>query len=120
MERLTKKIKGESGDFYEISDEFQPSSEDECIDDLSEKLGKLEDIEERMDCPLEIMLQVFRKGIYVKNEYTDYKIEYWYPQEIKVIDAGSQWDVCKIGRQNKYVASFNYKKSWALTKEELE
>lgn len=52
MERLTKKIKGESGDFYGISDEFHPCSEDECIDTLSEKLGKLEDIEETLGIDL--------------------------------------------------------------------
>lgn len=117
MERLTILC----GFHYTNSECFKDENDKEQhYQDCKDKLGRLEDIEERMDCPLEIMLQVFRKGIYVKNEYTNYKIEYWYPQEIKVIDAGSQWDVCKIGRQNKYVASFNYKKSWALTKEELE
>lgn len=108
MARLTKKYDDGS---YGI---------EKCTCEHEDKLGQLEDIEERMGCPLEIMLQVFRKGIYVKNGYATHGMEYWHPQKIKVIDAGSQWDICKIGRQNKYVASFNYKKSWALTKEELE
>lgn len=85
------------------------------------KLGQLEDIEERIGCPLDVFFKVFKKGIYVRNETTNHKLEFWYPQEIKVIDAGLQWDICKINNKaNKYVGCFNYKKTWALTREELE
>lgn len=88
--------------------------------DVENKLGQLEDIEERIGCPLEVLLQVFRKGIWVKNDCTKNKIEHWYAQDIKVIDAGCQWDICKIRTTcNKFVGCFNYGKTWALTKEEL-
>lgn len=77
-------------------------------------------IEEKIGCPLEVLLQVFRKGIWVKNDCTKNKIEHWCAQDIKVIDAGWQWDICKIRTTcNKYVGCFNYGKTWALTKEEL-
>lgn len=85
------------------------------------KLGQLEDIEEKIGCPLKVLLQVFKKGIWVKSDCTKNKIEHWCAQDIKVIDAGCQWDICKIRTTcNKYVGCFNYGKTWALTKEELE
>jgi len=89
--------------------------------ELFDKLHTLEDIEEKIGCPLEVLLQVFEKGIWVKSDCTKNKIEHWYAQDIKVIDAGWQWDICKIRTTcNKYVGCFNYGKTWALTKEELE
>lgn len=112
-ERLTNKTK--LGDYVFIA------GTSTCPNEVATKLGQLEDIEERIGCPLEVLLQVFRKGIFVKSDCTKRKIEYWHPQQIKVIDAGSQWDICKIGSTtNKYVGCFNYNKTWALTKEELE
>lgn len=84
------------------------------------KLGQLENIEEKIGCPLVVFFQIFKKGIWVKSDCTKNKIEHWHAQDIKVIDAGWQWDICKIRTTcNKYVGCFNYGKTWALTKEEL-
>lgn len=89
---------------------------------IGEKIGidKTTSIEKPIGCPLEIFLQIFSKGIHVKNSYTNYKIEHWHPQEIKVIDAGSQWDICKIGKYDKFVGCFNFGKTWSIKREDLE
>jgi len=55
MNRLTKKVGdnycSQSGDFY----------------DLYNKLGKLEDLEEQLGCPLEVVFKALENGIYIKN-----------------------------------------------------
>lgn len=85
------------------------------------KLGQLEDIEEESGIDLATFIKIFEKGIFVKNESTNNKIEYWSPFDIKVIKSTYQTDICYIrSKKNKYVGCFNYGKTWALTKEELE
>lgn len=84
------------------------------------KLGKLENIEEELGIDLATFIKIFEKGIFVKNESTNNKIEYWSPFDIKVIKSTYQTDICYIrSKKNKYVGCFNYGKTWALTKEEL-
>lgn len=84
------------------------------------KLGQLEDIEEKLGIDLLTFVKIFEKGIFVKNESTNNKIEYWSPFDIKVIKSTYQTDICYIrSKKNKYVGCFNYGKTWALTKEEL-
>ena len=91
-------------------------------DDYKElKLGLLENIEDELRIDLLTFVKVFEKGIFVKNESTNNKIEYWSPFDIKVIKSSYQTDICYIrSKKNKYVGCFNYGKTWALTKEELE
>lgn len=85
-----------------------------------EKLCQLEDIEDELRIDLLTFVKVFEKGIFVKNESTNNKIEYWSPFDIKVIKSTYQTDICYIrSKKNKYVGCFNYGKTWALTKEEL-
>ena len=85
------------------------------------KLGKLENIEDELTVDLLTFVKIFEKGIFVKNESTNNKIEYWSPFNIKVIKSTYQTDICYIrSKKNKYVGCFNYGKTWALTKEELE
>lgn len=85
-----------------------------------EKLCKFEDIEEELGIDLATFIKIFEKGIFVKNESTNNKIEYWSPFDIKVIKSTYQTDICYIrSKKNKYVGCFNYGKTWALTKEEL-
>ena len=85
------------------------------------KLGQLENIEDELRVDLLTFVEVFEKGIFVKNESTNNKIEYWSPFNIKIIKSTYQTDICYIrSKKNKYVGCFNYGKTWALTKEELE
>ena len=85
------------------------------------KLADLEDIEEELGIDLLTFVKVFEQGIFVKNESTNNKIEYWSPFDIKVIKSTYQTDICYIrSKKNKYVGCFNYGKTWALTRKELE
>ena len=86
------------------------------------KLADLEDIEEELGIDLLTFVKVFEQGIFVKNESTNNKIEYWSPYDIKVIKSTYQTDICYIRskKKNKYVGCFNYGKTWALTRKELE
>ena len=90
------------------------------INEALEKLGKLEDYEENIKCPLSVILQVLEKGIIVKSDTTNNKIERWYPYQIQLVKDSHQLDICKISsRTNKYVGAFNYGKTWWLTEEEI-
>lgn len=83
-------------------------------------LNKYKILEQKLGCPLDVLLQVFKNGIYVKNDCTKNKIEYWDAQKIKIIDNGNQYDICLIGsKTNKYVGCFNYGKTWNLKKDDL-
>lgn len=85
------------------------------------KLADLEDIEEELGIDLITFVKVFEQGIFVKNESTNNKIAYWSPFDIKVIKSTYQTDICYIrSKKNKYVGCFNYGKTWALTRKELE
>ena len=82
--------------------------------------NKYKILEQKLGCPLDVLLQVFKNGIYVKNDCTKNKIEYWDAQKIKIIDNGNQYDICLIGsKMNKYVGCFNYGKTWNLKKDDL-
>ena len=85
------------------------------------KLADLEDIEDELGIDLITFVKVFEKGIFVKNESTNNKIEYWSPFDIKVIKSSYQTDICYIrSKKNKYVGCFNYMKTWSLDKGDLE
>ena len=85
------------------------------------KLGQLENIEDELRVDLLTFVKIFENGIYVKSQCTNNKIEKWSPFDIKVIKSTYQTDICYIrSKKNKYVGCFNYGKTWALTKEELE
>ena len=87
---------------------------------LLNKLGEIEDYEENIKCPLSVILQVLEKGIIVKSDTTNSKIERWYPYQIQLVKDSHQLDICKISsRTNKYVGAFNYKKTWWLMGEEI-
>lgn len=68
MSRLTNKWKNEYTPKPEAFDKNQD------IIPLLEKLGKLEDLEEELGCPLEVMLKALKYGFYDKygKWYKDY------------------------------------------------
>lgn len=102
----------------EKSGYYRPRNTD--LQGLIDKLGEFEDIEENIKCPLSVILQVLEKGIIVKSDTTNNKIERWYPYQIQLVKDSHQLDICKISsRTNKYVGAFNYKKTWWLMGEEI-
>lgn len=64
MSRLTKKFNDNSG--YEIKEygaEFNEVKLNAYLDAV-DKLGKLEDLEEELGCPLEVVIKALKEGIY--------------------------------------------------------
>ena len=82
MSRLTKvkSIHNNEPEFYEANIELYPESmgyehleaEMDCIN----KLGELEDIEEELGCPLEVVFKALISGIIVENDEDFIEIGY--------------------------------------------
>ena len=82
MNRLTKKFEDNSG--YEPIEnhnvcnitlyDFNFDDYDRCVD----KLGRLEDLEEELGCPLEVLVKALTEGIYCVD-YDDQKIKKFHP-----------------------------------------
>ena len=67
MSRLTKKFNDNSG--YEVKEygtEFNEVKLNAYLDAV-DKLGKLEDLEEQLGCPLEVVVKALEYGIYAKD-----------------------------------------------------
>ena len=81
MNRLTKKFNGEY--YRKDADTIMFNSEKDY--NAIQKLGKLEDIEEELGCPLEVVFKAMTMGILVKNHedlieigYSDRRDKYVY------------------------------------------
>ena len=115
MSRLTEKVNygsswvedGIETDNYIPKSQFD-STTGKCID----KLGKLEDLEEQLGCPLEVYVTATRSGIYysiagvMKHCYVD------------VIDANKI--IFAMKGTNIWFELKNYKKTWWLKKDRSE
>ncbi len=141
MERLTKKNDG-SGSYTQFGDKYIPNHNirhKQCV----EKLGKLEDIEEELGIPLEVLLKALKDGIWTKGGNYDPCFLDATPQFIKNLDLHigycgySQYDSEEFDNyfgendalciftmdyeEHNYVTRLkDYGVTWALTKEELE
>lgn len=74
------------------------------------KLSKLEDIEEELGIPLEVLFKALKEGIVMDGE------EY---QTFLMYDEVTNSYCFKCGGWGKYFLK-DYRKTWALTREELE
>lgn len=103
MERLTEKI----NDYgcYAIFN----------VNDAIRKLGKLEDLEEELGIPLEVLFKALKEGFYYKSKTPDGI--FMYPQINTTI--GHQKGEWFIGCYTWWLTK-DYGKTWALTEEELE
>ena len=110
MERLTTK----TGRYYTVDrySIFHYEEESESIiDKLSNKLGKLEDLEEEIGCPLEIFFRALKEGIYNEG-MKHFNIEHYF------VDRNS-FDI----HYNHSVIVFkvsDYKKTWWLKEDKSE
>lgn len=102
------------------------------------KLGQLEDIDEELGIDLITLFKVTVQGIYVKVNALNAKWTYVYPEKIyfhrsvwsgydyennkEVVVGKWMYMECKIDNFKKpiIIKSYEYGKTWALTKEELE
>lgn len=102
-------------------------SGDYCAEDVNEweitcKLGHLEDLEDELGIPLEVLFKALKDGIKVKTYDDDIEEEViidFEPKELvfdyvlRAITTGADYI--------KYIFDFeDYGKTWSLTKEELE
>ena len=110
MNRLTEKI--EEG-FY-----VAPNIPN--TDVLKYKLGKLEDIEEDLGCPLEVVFKALKYGIYLK--YDKYLFSRCKFQKLEVslkYDYG-RYLLAPIHKADFSVSLEDYKKTWFLKEDRSE
>ena len=127
MSRFTKKSNSILKKIeYQLIDEKENLSANEGIKKIpvlaTNKLGRLEDIEEELDIDLikaiELCKQVnSKKVIYIKDEWGTYPIKFLDELDIELFSH----KLYKSAR-GMYVSLdlYEYGKTWALTKEELE
>ena len=109
MERLT--IKTENG--YKIN---LDKVEDKNILDCRTKLGKLEDLEEELGCPLEVLFKALGNNVYDETGKAWY-IEHYY-QEFRRYEIHSvryYGKLCDMKFKTK-----DYKKTWWLKADKSE
>jgi hypothetical protein len=110
MERLTKKHDG-SGSYTQFGDKYIPNHNirhKQCV----EKLGKLEDIEEELGIPLEVLFKALKEGVWVKEDMWN--------NNYKIINSGYVINEYCIYNNDFARSTKDYGETWALTKEELE
>ena len=106
MERLTKKNNGNTP--YNQTE--YPYLAGAGINDITNKLGKLEDIEEELRIPLEVLFKALKYG---RWDWQKVEKHYIFDNHITLHYNGVCWI---IGHHKTDM----YGKTWALTKEELE
>lgn len=125
MSRLTRKVKYEGETLYGSPIGTKCDDFDQ-LQNIYNKLGKIEDIEAELGCPLEVVFKALMKGFYLKtikgnieHLYFDdisiyYETFYKWENESYIID-----EVCMvIGSYYDKVKLKDYKKTWWL-KEDL-
>ena len=108
MNRLTKKVGdnycSQSGDFY----------------DLYNKLGKLEDLEEEIGCPLEVVEKAIKNGIYTKESELDNKLELFEVRGIEKNGVSVISKFCSYAECDFICEYKDYKKTWWLKEDKSE
>jgi hypothetical protein len=118
MERLTKKNDG-SGSYTQFGDKYIPNHNirhKQCV----EKLGKLEDIEQELGIPLEVLFKALKKGKVWACENSLWGYSYHNVVGFNLNEVILQSKVCSYSDCDWDIDLKDYGKTWALTKEELE
>ena len=110
MTRLTRKALNGYDGYYQ-----------ECCD----KLGQLEDLEEKLGIDLITLINIFDKGFYAWVKDEDHEEPYlfhFYARDLELCTEGKSlivYDECSEAVYGEYDFK-DYGKIWALTEEELE
>lgn len=86
---------------------------------ITQKLGKLEDIEQELGIPLEVLFKALKNGVYIKDDRYNYPLDvelrHDYMREKFYLEITDD-------RYSGYLDtnSEDYGKTWTLTREELE
>ena len=86
-----------------------------------EKLCQLEDIEEELGIDLDTLFKALKNGIWIKDtilEKGEIKNILFFYEDISLYK--DRLFACPVDIYDKRVCIYNYGKTWALTKEELE
>lgn len=124
MSRLTQR----DGDSYTYS-EYATSRDGSCCfgftrlkNEAIDKLGRLEDKEDRLGCPLETVLKALEDGVYANIPDITNGIEFFRDIRLGSI-IGDRWRfiVLREGKGNNFPLYLDcLGKTWALAKEELQ
>ena len=111
MERLTKKHDGR-GSYTQFGDKYIPNHNIRHKQ-FVEKLGKLEDIEEELGIPLEVLFKALKDGFWFKDSG-----RVFLAKQAGVFNgvSGTYW----FSGMGTMVKVKDYGKTWSLNKEELE
>lgn len=106
MSRLTEKNKFDTHYSISISKNLLQSAYD--------KLGKLEDLEEQLGCPLEVVVKAINKGIF-SEDLPSGKIVMWHGLRLSRVE--TEW---YLSNEKICVGLKDYKKTWWLKEDRSE
>lgn len=110
MTRLTEKIlNGENYSYFPKNDK---------VGSICNKLGQLEDIEDRIKFPLEKAFECLEKGAYRLD--WGKRIEHCDIRGIEINGLSAISKLCSYAECDELLKYEEYGKTWALTKEELQ
>lgn len=125
MERLTTKdsVMGRKHDLaYGIANAWKKKLKNdryEIIENAVDKLGELEDIEEKIGISLEILFKAMENGFYyVDNSSSKKEILFSKSVRFSLLKHKDNYTIWAEGNKMAYLE--DYGKTWALEKEELE
>lgn len=111
MSRLTYKDTKVSGGYNAVdTDEYA------CV----VKLGKLEDLEEQLGCPLEVVFKALKNGIYTKESELDKELELYDVRGVDLRGLGVISKICSYGECDFTCCYTDYKVTWFLKKDKSE
>ena len=111
-EPLTTKWKDVPTSYYKIKGD----NTGVCVSEIPRlnKLGKLEDLEEELGCPLEIAFKALKDGIYTKESELDKELELYDVRGIELKGLGVISKICSYGECDFTCYYKDYKKTWWL------
>ena len=115
MSRLTNKVDGK---YYPIMNQY---GYDNVRNEIYNKLGKLEDIEEEIGCPLDVVFKALKNGIYFNFNRTS-KEEFIEPIDLSLkLSLGGFYCLYFEQWNDGYeVELAYYKKTWCLKEDLIE
>lgn len=108
MNRETEKVKN-------MNDYIKLATKDK--QEFINKLGKLEDLEEELGCPLEVVFKALKEGIWVEeyNSFEKHNVRGIGLKGLEVID-----NLCSYGECDFTCYYKDYKKTWWLKEDRSE
>lgn len=93
---------------------YKKSYTDEEISNIIVKLGKLEDLEEELGCPLEVVVKALQNGVYYEDAANNMR---YMVADLHFNLAG---DFVLYFDDEEYLLARNYKKTWWLKEDKSE